>query len=78
MGAKSNDKCTYKRHTENRRGGGNVRTEAEIGCMLPQTKRPRNADTCQKLEEADVLLLYYYWRDHSLQCPVVDFWPSEL
>lgn len=40
----------YKRHTEKTgRGKGDVKTEAEIGVVQPQTK---DASNCQKLEEA--------------------------
>lgn len=38
MSPKSEDKCPYKRHTEERRGEGHVKAEAEVGGMWPPAK----------------------------------------
>ena len=49
MDTKSDHKCPYKRKAERdatqRRGEGNVKTEAEIGVMQPQAKE------CSQLPE---------------------------
>lgn len=53
MGPTSNHRCPYKREAEgdyaDRRGGGYVTTEAEIGVIRPQVKEHSSQ---QKLEEA--------------------------
>lgn len=61
MGSESNDKCpirgtqmifdTQKRR-QRHRGEGDVKTEAEIRAMWPQTRRPKNAWRLQKPGEA--------------------------
>ena len=40
VGPKSNHKCPYKEHMEERHGGGRVKTEAETGEMRPLGRPP--------------------------------------
>lgn len=61
MCPKSKDTCPYKRHTEEKRGEGHIKAEAETGVMQPQTKeclgppaagRGKEVSTLESLEGA--------------------------
>ena len=56
VGPKSNHKCPYKEHTEERHGGGRVKMEAETGETRPLGRPPAPSPQFPGAEEAGRIL----------------------
>ena len=79
MGSQYHQKCLFKR-LDTHRGGGDVKIEAEIRVLQPQTKEHQE---CWQSPEArkgkELILLWSLCREcDPADTLISDFWPPEL